>query len=106
MRAAGNKAAAGFQAFEKRMGAAFDAGASGGAAGTSEPTGDAAGGDSRAGPGAGSAARGADSAQPAWAKRLHRRQQLGHAAGTAANALRGGDGGGSSQGPSLSDPDE
>lgn len=99
MRAAGNKAAAGFRAFEQRMTAAFDAGASGGTAGTSRPPGEGAGGD----PGAG---RGADSAQPAWAKRLHRRQQLGHAAGTAANALRGGDGGGSSQGPSLRDPDE
>ncbi|AVS91605.1 P-type conjugative transfer protein TrbL [Paracidovorax avenae] len=99
MRAAGNKAAAGFRAFEQRMTAAFDAGASGGTAGTGKPAGDAAGGDSRAG-------RGADSAQPAWAKRLHRRQQLGHAAGTAANALRGGDGGGSSQGPSLRDSDE
>ncbi len=39
--------------------------------------------------------------QPAWAKRLHRRQQLTHAATTAAHALRGGDGGGSGQGPSL-----
>ncbi|PVY55529.1 MULTISPECIES: P-type conjugative transfer protein TrbL [unclassified Simplicispira] len=43
--------------------------------------------------------------QPAWAKRLHRRQQLTHAATAAAHSLRGGDGGGSSQGPSLR-PDE
>ena len=43
--------------------------------------------------------------QPAWAKRLHRRQQLTHAATTAAHALRGGDGGGSGQGPSLRDSD-
>jgi type IV secretion system protein TrbL len=43
--------------------------------------------------------------QPAWAKRLHRRQQLTHAATTAAHTLRGGDGGGSSQGPSLRDSD-
>ena len=43
--------------------------------------------------------------QPAWAKRLHRRQQLTHAATTAAHSLRGGDGGGSCQGPSLR-PDE
>lgn len=42
-------------------------------------------------------------AQPAWAKRLHRRQQLTHAATTAAHTLRGGDGGSSSQGPSLRD---
>ena len=45
-------------------------------------------------------------AQPAWAKRLHRRQQLTHAATTAAHTLRGGDGGGSGQGPSLRSPDE
>ena len=44
-------------------------------------------------------------AQPAWAKRLHRRQQLTHAATTAAHTLRGGDGGGSGQGPSLRDSD-
>ena len=61
----------------------------------------------------GAAARGAGDAaappppteQPAWAKRLHRRQQLTHAATTAAHALRGGDGGGSGQGPSLRDSD-
>ena len=39
------------------------------------------------------------------AKRLHRRQQLTHAATTAAHTLRGGDGGSSSQGPSLRDSD-
>ena len=44
-------------------------------------------------------------AQPAWAKRLHRRQQITHAATTAAHTLRGGDGGSSSQGPSLRDSD-
>ncbi|WP_426727449.1 hypothetical protein [Enterobacter cloacae complex sp. 288G10] len=38
--------------------------------------------------------------QPAWAKRMHRRQQATHAATTAAHTLRGGDGGGSGQGPS------
>ena len=43
--------------------------------------------------------------QPAWAKRLHRRQQLTHAATTTAHALRGGDGGGPGQGPSLRDSD-
>ena len=32
--------------------------------------------------------------QPAWAKRMHRRQQATHAATTAAHTLRGGDGGG------------
>ncbi len=43
--------------------------------------------------------------QPAWAKRLHRRQQHTHAETTAAHTLRGGDGGSSSQGPSLRDSD-
>ena len=43
------------------------------------------------------------SEQPAWAKRLQRRQQLTHAATTTAHTLRGGDGGTSSQGPSLRD---
>ncbi len=43
--------------------------------------------------------------QPAWAKRLHRRQQMTQAATTAAHTLRGGDGGGSGQGPSLRDSD-
>ncbi|EAO5816779.1 TPA: P-type conjugative transfer protein TrbL [Salmonella enterica] len=43
--------------------------------------------------------------QPAWAKRMHRRQQATHAATTAAHTLRGGDGGGSGQGPSLRDSD-
>ncbi|WP_374005797.1 P-type conjugative transfer protein TrbL [Delftia lacustris] len=43
--------------------------------------------------------------QPAWAKRLQRRQQISQAATTAAHTLRGGDGGGSGQGPSLRDPD-
>lgn len=41
--------------------------------------------------------------QPAWAKRLHRKQQLTHAATTVAHTLRGGDGGGSGSGPSLRD---
>jgi type IV secretion system protein TrbL len=36
---------------------------------------------------------------------LHRRQQVAHAATLAAHTLRGGDGGGSSAGPSLRDPD-
>ncbi|WP_313023970.1 P-type conjugative transfer protein TrbL [Pseudomonas lopnurensis] len=43
--------------------------------------------------------------QPAWAKRLHRRQQISHAATTAVHTLRGGDGGGSGSGPSLRDTD-
>ncbi len=43
--------------------------------------------------------------QPAWAKRLHRRQQITQAATTTAHTLRGGDGGGSGSGPSLRDSD-
>jgi type IV secretion system protein TrbL len=44
-----------------------------------------------------------NAAQPAWAKRLHRRQQLTHAATTVAHTLRGGDGGGAGSGPNLRD---
>jgi type IV secretion system protein TrbL len=47
----------------------------------------------------------ADRRQPAWAKRLHRRQQLSHAATTVAHTLRDGDGGGAGSGPSLRDTD-
>jgi type IV secretion system protein TrbL len=64
------------------------------------------------GAGAASAANGpadaapADTQQPAWAKRLHRRQQISHAASTVAHTLRGGDGGGSGSSPSLRDPSD
>ncbi|HEK0718929.1 TPA: P-type conjugative transfer protein TrbL [Pseudomonas aeruginosa] len=44
-------------------------------------------------------------AQPDWARRLQRRQQISHAATTVAHTLRGGDGGGSGSGPSLRDSD-
>lgn len=44
-------------------------------------------------------------AQPAWARRLQRRQQISHAATTVAHTLRGGDGGGAGSGPSLRDSD-
>lgn len=44
-------------------------------------------------------------AQPAWARRLQRRQQMTQAVTTAAHTLRGGDGGGAGQGPSLRDAD-
>ena len=42
-------------------------------------------------------------ARPAWAQRLHRRQQMSHAATTAAQTLRSGDHGGSGASPSLRD---
>ncbi|MBV2193089.1 MAG: P-type conjugative transfer protein TrbL [Azonexus sp.] len=44
-------------------------------------------------------------AQPAWARRLQRRQQISHAATTVAHTLRGGDSGGSGSGLSLRDSD-
>ena len=46
----------------------------------------------------------ANTGQPAWARRLQRRQQISHAATTVAHTLRGGDGGGAGSGPSLRDP--
>ena len=89
--AAGQKVADGARSMKERVAAAF------------RPEGAASA--SGAG-GAGDAAASAPpTEQPAWAKRLHRRQQLTHAATTAAHTLRGGDGGSSSQGPSLRDSD-
>ena len=96
----GQKAAAGMRSLGQRAAAAFrsdDAGpVSGGAAVPSQAT----AGEANAG-----AADQQNQPQPAWAKRLHRRQQISHAATTAAHTLRGGDGGGSSSGPSLHDSD-
>ncbi len=89
--AAGLKVAEGARSMKERVAAAFrpdDAGSASGAGAAqaaNEPT--------------------PSTAQPAWAKRLHRRQQLTHAATTAAHTLRGGDGGSSSQWPSLRDSD-
>jgi len=54
---------------------------------------------------AGDAAGSQKQGQPAWAKRLQRRQQMTQAATTAAHTLRGGDGGGAGPGPSLRDSD-
>lgn len=82
----GNVAKTGARSMKERMAAAF------------RPDGDAQGASDAATPPA-------TAEQPAWAKRLHRRQQLTHAATTAAHTLRGGDGGSSSQGPSLRDSD-
>lgn len=94
--AAGQKVAAGARAFGERIAGAFR-GDGGKAAGAPAQT-----GASEAGP----SSAAADQQQPAWAKRLHRRQQIAHAATTAAHTLRGGDSGGSAQGPSLGHPDE
>ncbi|EPG5446610.1 P-type conjugative transfer protein TrbL [Pseudomonas aeruginosa] len=94
--AAGRRAASGASAAGQKVAGSFRAGWNGADAGA-------------AGSGQAAAGEGADSApkqeQPAWAKRMHRRQQITHAATTAAHTLRGGDGGGSGQGPSLR-PDE
>ena len=89
--AAGQKVADGARSMKERVAAAFrpdDAASAAGAQRASE-----------------AATSPPSTAQPAWAKRLHRRQQLSHAATTAAHTLRSGDGGSSSQGPSLRDSD-
>ncbi len=99
--AIGEKAAAGARSLKERAAAAFrsdDAGSSttGSSAASAGAKGHAAGDAPADTPG---------QQQPAWAKRLHRRQQITHAATIAAHTLRSGDGGGSSQGPSLRDSD-
>ncbi|HCF0812045.1 TPA: P-type conjugative transfer protein TrbL, partial [Pseudomonas aeruginosa] len=94
--AAGRRAASGAASAGQKVADSFRAGWNGtdaGATGSSQAA---------TGEGAGSAPK---QEQPAWAKRMHRRQQITHAATTAAHTLRGGDGGGSGQGPSLR-PDE
>ncbi|MDO3526377.1 P-type conjugative transfer protein TrbL [Ralstonia pseudosolanacearum] len=96
----GQKAAAGMRSLKERAASAFrsdEAGAASGAATSGQST------SNEANVGAADPQR---QAQPAWAKRLHRRQQIGHAATTAAHTLRGGDGGGSSSGPSLHSSDD
>ncbi len=93
--AAGQKVAEGARSMKERVAAAFrpdDAASPSSAGATARSAVDAA-------------APSQPTEQPAWAKRLHRRQQLSHAATTAAHTLRGGDGGGSGQGPSLRDSD-
>ena len=95
--ATGQKVADGARSMKERAAAAFRD--SGGPASGTGVAGVASGGTVDA------AASSPPTEQPAWAKRLHRRQQLSHAATTAAHTLRGGDGGSSSQGPSLRDSD-
>ncbi|AKA21954.1 P-type conjugative transfer protein TrbL [Pseudomonas chlororaphis] len=101
--AAGQKAAAGARSLKDRTAAAFRAdGAAPASGGGATATSSAAAQGSAA---EGDAPAAAGQKQPAWAKRLHRRQQMTHAATTTAHTLRGGDGGGSGQGPSLRDSD-
>ncbi|HBN9950754.1 TPA: P-type conjugative transfer protein TrbL [Pseudomonas aeruginosa] len=97
--AAGRRAASGVSAAGQKVAGSFRAGWNGTDAGA------AGSGQAAAGEGADGAASAPKQEQPAWAKRMHRRQQITHAATTAAHTLRGGDGGGSGQGPSLR-PDE
>ncbi|MCG8997993.1 P-type conjugative transfer protein TrbL [Laribacter hongkongensis] len=89
--AAGQRAVAGARAFGERVAGAFR-GEGGAPAGTEAAT-------------PAGAQPAPEQTQPAWAKRLQRRQQIAHAATTAAHTLRGGDGGGSGSGPSLRDSD-
>ncbi|WP_176331054.1 P-type conjugative transfer protein TrbL [Burkholderia vietnamiensis] len=95
---AGRAAASRASAAGQRMAAPFRAGWNGEAGASAGQT---ATNEAPAG-----AAAAQTSEQPAWAKRLQRRQQLTHAATTTAHTLRGGDGGGSGQGPSLRGSDE
>ncbi|HBP1855000.1 P-type conjugative transfer protein TrbL [Pseudomonas aeruginosa] len=101
--AAGQKAAAGARSLKDRTAAAFRADGAAPASGGGAAA--ASGGGAQGGAAEGDAPAAAGQKQPAWAKRLHRRQQMTHAATTTAHTLRGGDGGGSGQGPSLRDSD-
>ncbi len=97
--AAGRRAASGASAAGQKVADSFRAGWNGTDAGAG--AGAVGSGQAAAGEGADGAASAPKQEQPAWAKRMHRRQQITHAATTAAHTLRGGDGGGSGQGPSL-----
>ncbi|NJA89417.1 P-type conjugative transfer protein TrbL [Rhodocyclus tenuis] len=99
--AVGQKAAAGMRSLKERATSAFRSDEAGPASG-----GAAASGQSTASEANSGSTNPQQQAQPAWAKRLHRRQQIGHAATTAAHTLRGGDSGGSSSGPSLHSSDD
>lgn len=94
--AAGRGTASRVSAVGQRMATPFRAGWN------SSATDDGAGGDAAGGSQSGTSS---SQQQPAWAKRLHRRQQITHAATTTAHTLRGGDSGGAGSGPSLRDSD-
>ncbi|RQQ57176.1 P-type conjugative transfer protein TrbL [Burkholderia stagnalis] len=99
--AVGQKAAAGMRSLKERAASAFRSDEAGPVSGGTAASGQSTSGEANAG-----ATDPQQQAQPAWAKRLHRRQQISHAAATAAHTLRGGDGGGSSSGPSLNSSDD
>ncbi|CAM3931245.1 P-type conjugative transfer protein TrbL [Bordetella muralis] len=101
--AAGQKAAAGARSLKDQTAAAFHADGAAPASGGGAAA--ASGAAAQWGAAEGDAPAAAGQKQPAWAKRLHRRQQMTHAATTTAHTLRGGDGGGSGQSPSLRDSD-
>ncbi|MGQ5315369.1 P-type conjugative transfer protein TrbL [Xanthomonas arboricola pv. corylina] len=104
--AAGRSAASGASVAAQKMTGAFRAGWNGTEAGGGGASGATGSGQAAAGEAASGAASSQKHEQPAWAKRMHRRQQITHAATTAAHTLRGGDGGGSGQGPSLRSSDD
>ena len=104
--AAGRSAASGASDAAQKMTGSFRAGWNGTEAGGGAASGAAGSGQVAAGEATDSAANSQKQEQPAWAKRMHRRQQITHAATTAAHTLRGGDGGGSGQGPSLRGSDD
>lgn len=99
--AVGQKAAAGMRSLKERAASAFRSDETGSASGSASATSQSTASEANSG-----TADPQQQAQPAWAKRLHRRQQISHAATTAAHTLRGGDGGGSSSGPSLHSSDD
>ena len=99
--AVGQKAAAGMRSLKERAASAFRSDEAGPPSGGTAASGQSTTSEANSG-----AADPQQQAQPAWAKRLHRRQQISHAATTAAHTLRGGDGGGSSSGPSLHSSDD
>ena len=101
--AAGRSAASGASGAAQKMTGSFRAAWNGTEAGGGAASGAAGAGQAAAGEAAASSQK---PEQPAWAKRMHRRQQITHAATTAAHTLRGGDGGGSGQGPSLRGSDD
>ena len=104
--AAGRSAASGASGAAQKITGSFRAGWNGTEAGGGAASGAAGSGQAAAGEATDSAASAQKQEQPAWAKRMHRRQQITHAATTAAHTLRGGDGGGSGQGPSLRGSDD
>ncbi|MEW3765194.1 P-type conjugative transfer protein TrbL [Pseudomonas aeruginosa] len=97
--AAGQRIAAGMRSLKSRATSAFQAEGAGVTSGAGRGIqGNATQGESVD-------ATPAATTQPAWARRLQRRQQISHAATTVAHTLRSGDGGGSGSGPSLRDSD-